>query len=635
MVNILLMFRYILALLITLHLLTAEIQVMDDDACVEDSGSMDPSHQSVFEMLADVLQKSRNKRLITRVVRRSLRDPGHFLRRMLGSAAADPLSATENLDEPPIRTFINKNVLDLLAAVLGETRTVLGYLWHYGFIPKVMNKSLAAAENYKGVIPPCAVTNAVKEFQIFNQIEPANGVLTKETRDLMTVERCGNADVQCETEECLAENDAGISNSVHGRHKRYVVHDRKWRGKVAAGELILNYFFDPEHFYDSKGPNKKRHDQNMGKDIVKKQVEKGLERWTKYAPIHFIEVDNANDADINIRFGKYEHGEKNKKYHFDGKSGILAHMFFPPSGKMHFDESENFTSSTVGPGINLETITAHEMGHGLGIMHSSLWGSIMTPYYLGYIDKLRRDDTAAVQSLYGVGSGSVVPLSVQRACVAGEWREHDQCVKCPVNSYSDTEDATECPVCPNQGKTQGTGATSVTLCETNESNAKYVANEGAEWLNVKKQSKIQLDMRTEGLTIKSSAELNKNRQISLSFLSHKRWMGAFRLFLRKGQVHYTLKYCTPTYDNYYKPQIIPDIPWGLVTGQDDLFDIMITQQKLQVSINGVTIIEYNFTEKSGKLCAYKYKHPVTAIVFWKVDSISGYYRHSQLQLFET
>ena len=38
------------------------------------------------------------------------------------------------------------------------------------------------------------------------------------------------------------------------------------------------------------------------------------------------------------------------------------------------------------------------------------------------------------------------------------------CVKCPINTYSDVEDATECTACPDQGTTEGTGANSADLC---------------------------------------------------------------------------------------------------------------------------------------------------------------------------
>ena len=48
--------------------------------------------------------------------------------------------------------------------------------------------------------------------------------------------------------------------------------------------------------------------------------------------------------------------------------------------------------------------------------------------------------------------------------MAGEKEEMNRCVKCPMNTYSDVEDATECTACPDQGTTEGTGANSADLC---------------------------------------------------------------------------------------------------------------------------------------------------------------------------
>ena len=91
---------------------------------------------------------------------------------------------------------------------------------------------------------------------------------------------------------------------------------------------------------------------------------------------------------------------------FDGVGGVLAHMYYPRSGKMHFDQAENFTGSTQGPGINLYFVAAHEMGHGLGIEHSKVRGALMYPFYSGFKDPmLGRDDIAAIQSLYGSDTG--------------------------------------------------------------------------------------------------------------------------------------------------------------------------------------------------------------------------------------
>ena len=387
---------------------------VDDILCSGDTGTIEPSTQGIVDRVIQRIQGARSLQFTIRLIRKRLKDPKSGLRRLFGSAAANPRDNDENLDEAPISGTINKEMLDFIGKIMGQTSTVIGYLWNYGFIAKVLNQSRTSSENYNGVIPPCAVTNAVKEFQRFNQITPVNGMLTKETRDLMAKDRCGNHDVECETPECLAE-DALTQEEHLKRKKRYVVKSRIWLEKEKEGQIVLRYFIDPEQMYDPVGPRKKHHDLNMGEDIVREQIEKAFLGWTKHAPIHFVEVDNALEADVKISFGQDEHGERRTGSYFDGQYGTLAHMYYPRSGKMHFDEAENFTASAVGPGINLEFVAAHEMGHGLGIKHSSVEKALMAPYYWGHKDEmLEEDDIAAIQALYGSnGTGSVVTLKDQ------------------------------------------------------------------------------------------------------------------------------------------------------------------------------------------------------------------------------
>ena len=75
---------------------------------------------------------------------------------------------------------------------------------------------------------------------------------------------------------------------------------------------------------------------------------------------------------------------------FDGNGGVLAHAYIPSDGRIHFDEDEkwSFSGSTqpAGWGLGERTdsqsmvfVATHEIGHALGLGHSSALLTVMRP----------------------------------------------------------------------------------------------------------------------------------------------------------------------------------------------------------------------------------------------------------------
>jgi len=87
----------------------------------------------------------------------------------------------------------------------------------------------------------------------------------------------------------------------------------------------------------------------------------------------------------------------------DGNSGVLAYNNFPNDGDMVLDAFDSFFSATGSNSIRLRNVTAHEHGHGLGMLHVCpiTQTKLMEPYYSGAFDGPQIDDILNGQRHYG------------------------------------------------------------------------------------------------------------------------------------------------------------------------------------------------------------------------------------------
>lgn len=144
--------------------------------------------------------------------------------------------------------------------------------------------------------------------------------------------------------------------------------------------------------------------QNGTGDIAdpgeREAVRQAFDLWSIYSPLTFTEGFSAATSDISVFWGAGDHGDG---YPFDGQNGVLAHAFFPENGDVHFDDDEVWTVSIQGGGyqpIDLVTVAAHEIGHSLGLGHSTRTDALMYPYYAGSHRYLSQDDVDGIQLNY-------------------------------------------------------------------------------------------------------------------------------------------------------------------------------------------------------------------------------------------
>ncbi|XP_069768218.1 matrix metalloproteinase-28 isoform X2 [Narcine bancroftii] len=222
---------------------------------------------------------------------------------------------------------------------------------------------------------------AVREFQWISHL-PLSGALDKQTVKQMGAPRCGVKDIGSH-EQWAGRVEALFFGRAHAprRVKRYSQQGEKWY-RHNLTYRIMNW---PRYLEQHQ---------------VRMAVKTAFDLWSNVSSLTFGEV-KYGPADIRLAF---YHGEHNDGIGnaFDGPGGALAHAFFPRRGEAHFDNDERW-SLNQGKGRNLFIVTAHEIGHTLGLEHSPVKNALMSPFYkkLGRNFILNWDDKMSIQKLYG------------------------------------------------------------------------------------------------------------------------------------------------------------------------------------------------------------------------------------------
>ncbi|CAN6702641.1 unnamed protein product [Malus baccata var. baccata] len=206
--------------------------------------------------------------------------------------------------------------------------------------------------------------SAIKTYQLNYHLK-ATGTLDAKTVSKMMMPRCGVADI------------INGTTSMRSGKKRHPHH----HSGHGSPHTVAHYSFFPGNL---KWPSSKYHLTYAFDQSTPTEARNAVAR--------------AFNADLTISFGSRDHGDGNP---FDGRGGTLAHAFAPTDGRFHYDADEPWAVGAVEGAYDLETVALHEIGHLLGLGHSSVEGAVMSSTVrTGFAQSLHADDIQGIKALY-------------------------------------------------------------------------------------------------------------------------------------------------------------------------------------------------------------------------------------------
>lgn len=163
-------------------------------------------------------------------------------------------------------------------------------------------------------------------------------------------------------------------------------------------DLRLFYSFDSKHLepYHSNSTR------------IRERISEALAKWSSVSVLKFQETLNVDKADVVVSFEKPAHPKVDP---YEMADSVLAHAFRPGGGvggdvHLRDDIDWDFRVSNEDrpePGTtSFFAVVLHELGHSLGLDHSSHTDAVMFPSYSTSTGTMSKDDIEGIHHIYGV-----------------------------------------------------------------------------------------------------------------------------------------------------------------------------------------------------------------------------------------
>ncbi|KAF8370068.1 hypothetical protein HHK36_031899 [Tetracentron sinense] len=228
--------------------------------------------------------------------------------------------------------------------------------------------------------------SAIKTYQQNYHLK-VTGRLDSQTVKQMMMPRCGVPDI---TNGTTSMRSAGKKKHHHGptslhRASHFVLFPGQPRWPPSKTHLTYQFFSSV---------------QVTSIDNLRSVCSQAFAKWAQVTHFTFEEAQDGTTADIVIGFHRGDHGDGAP---FDGPGGTVAHSTPPTDGRFHYDADEIWSTDPSPGAMDLVSVAVHEIGHLLGLGHSSIEDAIMYAFIPSGVAKrdLHEDDVQGIRALYG------------------------------------------------------------------------------------------------------------------------------------------------------------------------------------------------------------------------------------------